>query len=234
MICLSYFATSVTANINVHALTAQLVWPLCVDILVTSKNLPHSDWFSKDHRNMVNVVVIPQKCSSFASILLFFFFCTSRSSISLVPGSLPGLCLCYTTVPFRLRQGLKVSKLLGNQRSERSRIFLFSLSLLGGCWKITNALWKWGAAFWALLGIHVCEWTIYRYGKALLISELFRKEVPLGSPHFSSLFLKHHWVTLNLLPSWKTSLQSSLKKEKYPWTVKKTIPKGADHDLVTG
>lgn len=164
----------------------------------------------------------------------FFFFCTSRSSISLVPGSLPGLCLCYTTVPFRLRQGLKVSKLLGNQRSERSRIFLFSLSLLGGCWKITNALWKWGAAFWALLGIHVCEWTIYRYGKALLISELFRKEVPLGSPHFSSLFLKHHWVTLNLLPSWKTSLQSSLKKEKYPWTVKKTIPKGADHDLVTG
>lgn len=41
-----------------------------------------------------------------------------------------------------------------------------------------------GAAFQALLGIHVCEWTIYRYGKALLISELFRKEVSLGSPHF--------------------------------------------------
>lgn len=233
MICLSYFATSVTANINVHVFTAQLVWPLCVDILVTSKSLPHSDWLSKDHRNIVNVVVIPQKCFSFASIFLFFAHRGPAFLLCQAP-FLDCACLCYTTVVFRLRQGLKVSKLLGNQRSERSGIFLFSLSLVGGCWKITNALWKWGAAFWALLGIHVCDWTIYRYGKALLISELFRKEVPLGSPHFSSLFLKHHWVTLNLLPSWKTSLQSSLKKEKCPWTVKQTIPKGVDHDLVTG
>lgn len=72
MICLFYFATSVTANINVPVFTAQLVWPLCTHILVTSKSLPHTDWFSKHHRNMVNAVVIPLKCFLFPRLLLFF------------------------------------------------------------------------------------------------------------------------------------------------------------------
>lgn len=160
MICLFYFATSVTANINVHVFTAQLVWPLCMDILVTSKSLPHSDWFSKHHRNMVNVVVIPQKCFSFAPILLIF---AHRGPAFFLCQALPGPCLCYTTVPFRLRQGLKGSKLLGNQSSERSGIFLFSLSLVGGCWKITNTLWTWGAArrsFPSALW-HACLWVNY-------------------------------------------------------------------------
>lgn len=85
----------------------------------------------------------PQNCFPFAPLLLFF---AHQDPAFLLCQVLPGLCLCYTTVPFRLRQGLKVSKLLGNQSSERSGIFLFSLSLVCGCRKITSALWKWGAA----------------------------------------------------------------------------------------
>lgn len=152
-------------------------------------------------------------------------------------------CGCYATVPCGLKQGLKVSKLLGNQSSERSGIFLFSLGF--GRWLLKNhkrTLKTRSSEVQlsrALVGIHVCAWTIYKYGKALLISELFRKEVPLGSPHLSPLFLKYHWVMLNLLPSWKIPSQRSQKKEESPWTVKQTISKWVvlllqAHDLVTG
>lgn len=161
MICLFYFATSVTANINVPVFTAQLVWPLCTHILVTSKSLPHTDWFSKHHRNMVNAVVIPLKCFLFPRLLLFFF--AHRGPAFLLCQALPELCLCCTTVPFRLRQGLKVSKLLGNESSERSEIFLFSLILVGGCWKITNTLWKCGAVSCSFPSTpwHSCLWVNY-------------------------------------------------------------------------
>lgn len=219
-----------TANINVHAFTAQLVWPLCMAVLVTSQNLPRTDWFPKRCRNMVNAVMSPQTCFCICTPPAFLHIKDVLGLAFLLCQALPGLWMCYTTVPCRLRQGLKVSKLLGNQSSERSGIFLFSLGF--GRWLLKNhkstlktrnsevQLYR------ALVGIHVCVWTIYRYGKALLISELFRKEVPLGSPHLSPLFLKHHWVMLNLLLSWKIASQSSLKKEKCPWTVKPTIPSG--------
>lgn len=172
----------------------------------------------------------PEHTFLFAPLVLFLHMEDVPGPAFLWCQALPGLWLCYTTMPCRLRQGLKVLKLLGNQSSERSGIFLFSLGF--SRWLLKNhkcTLKTRGSEVQlsrALAGIHVCAWTIYRYGKALLISELFRREVPLGSPHLSPLFLKHHWVMLNLLPSWKIVLQSSLKKEKCPWTVKQTVPSG--------
>lgn len=136
MICLFYFATSVTANINVHAFTAQLVWPLCTDILVTSKSLPHSDWFCKHHRNMVNVVVISQKCFSFAPLLLsFFFFCTLRSSISLVPGSswtVPALHNCALQTEARIK-GVQIIR-----KSEQWKVRDLSIFSQLGRWLLKN------------------------------------------------------------------------------------------------
>lgn len=133
MICLFYFATSVTANINVHVFTAQLVWPLCMDILVTSEMLPHSDWFSKHHRNMVNVVVTPQKCFSFAPLLLLF--CTSGSSISLVPGSswiVPVLHNCALQTEARIK-GVQIIR-----KSEQWKVRDLSIFSQLGRWLLKN------------------------------------------------------------------------------------------------
>lgn len=109
---------------------------------------------------MVNAIVSPQMCFPLCTPLDFLRIEDVPGPAFLLCQALPGLWLCYTTVPCGLRQELKVSKLLGNQSSERSWIFLFSLGF--GRWLLKNhkcTLKTRGSEVQlsrALVGIHVC------------------------------------------------------------------------------